>query len=70
MRGIISAHQKSSQQTKKDGRQADVTQQTIKIQSSSCSKQQRLQQMPLLQNCGTSAEELLYSHPGKCTNGG
>jgi hypothetical protein len=34
------------------------------------SKQQRLQQMPLLQNCGASAEKLLYSHTGKCTNGG
>lgn len=70
MRGIISAHQKSSRQTKEKERQTGVTQQTVKIQSGRCSKQQRLQQMPLLQNCGASAEKLLYSHTGKCTNGG
>ncbi len=26
--------------------------------------------MPLLQNCGASAEELLHSHTEQCTNGG
>ena len=70
MRGIISAHQKSTQQTKENGRQNGVTQQTVKIQRSSCSKRQRLQQMPLLQSGGTSAEKLLHSHSEQRTNGG